>query len=109
MLRTLRIIGDIAIHYIGVEPQKVINIYNKNLIMNETCIKSEIYRYICQPGQALCYKLGDNVIRHIVDKIPIENHDKFYSDFITGGMLPLDLLCQKYNINPVDIFWFNKI
>ena len=78
--------------------------FKKNLIMNESNIKSEVYRYVCLPGQALCYKMGDNVIRHIVEKIPEQEHDKFYLDFITGGMLPLDLLCEKYNINPKDIF-----
>ena len=80
MLRTLRIIADISIHYIGIEPSKVINMFKKNLIMNESNIKSEVYRYVCLPGQALCYKMGDNVIRHIVEK-NIVCHDAMTYDY----------------------------
>ena len=111
MLRTLRIIADIGIHYIGVEPELVINIFKRNLIMNEESIKSEVYRYVCLPGQALCYKFGDLIIRKIFMKkfnrttnLLADDTVEFYKDFITGGMLPLELLCKKYNIDINSLF-----
>jgi hypothetical protein len=111
MLRTLRIIADISIHYIGIEPEKIIDIFKKNLIMNEKSIRSEVYRYVCLPGQALCYKFGDLVIRKIfvnkfnrTDNLLADDTVKFYKEFIMGGMLPLELLCNKYNININNLF-----
>jgi len=111
MLRTLRIIADIGIHYIGIKPEKIINIFKKNLIMNEKSIKSEVYRYVCLPGQALCYKFGDLVIRKIFMKkfnrsnnLLADDTIDFYKEFITGGMLPLELLCKKHNIDTMNLF-----
>ena len=111
MLRTLRIIADISIHYLGVEPKRIIEIFKRNLIMNESSIKAEVYRYVSLPGQALCYKFGDLILRKIfmnkfnrTDNLLAEDTVEFYREFITGGMLPLDLLCQKYNININTLF-----
>ena len=68
MFRTLRVIADISIHYFGTDPETLIDFFIKYLPLSKDEIKSEIYRYVCMPGQALCYKLGYEIIKKIFIK-----------------------------------------
>jgi uncharacterized protein (DUF885 family) len=106
MLRTLRIIADIAIHIYGIDPEKLLNFFEKHLPMPKETIKSEIYRYVSLPGQALCYKIGDEIFKRLVFKEFNENinliDDKpieLYIKIIKDGTIPLELFAKKYNLN----------
>jgi uncharacterized protein (DUF885 family) len=74
--------------------------------MPEESIRSEIYRYVSLPGQALCYKIGDEMLKRLfINKFGrtenlIENENiKFYDELIRAGTIPLELLCKKYNVD----------
>ena len=58
-------------------------------------IESEIYRYVADPGQALAYKIGELTILNLKKKY---NGDikKFHRLILENGVLPLDILIQKF-------------
>ena len=106
MMRTLRIIADVSIHYYCIEPEELLQFFKKYLPMPEESIRSEIYRYVSLPGQALCYKIGDEILKRLfVKKFGrannlIENENiKLYDELIRGGTMPLEILCKKYDID----------
>jgi hypothetical protein len=108
MFRTLRIIADISIHLYGIDPEEIITFFANNLPMPIESIRSEIYRYVSLPGQALCYKIGDELIKRLfVDKFNRTNKllqddaIKLYNEIIKDGTMPLDVFVKKYNINSI--------
>jgi hypothetical protein len=105
MFRTLRIIADISIHYYGKDPKDLIELFSKYLPMSDDEIKSEIYRYVCLPGQALCYKLGYETIKKIYikkfnryNKLLNDDALDLYKELISSETIALDLLYKKYNL-----------
>jgi len=111
MLRSLRIVADIAIHYYGIDPEDIIKLYHNYLPVNENSIRTEVYRYVCQPGQALSYKIGDLIFKKIFatkfnrkDRLLDADAIEFYKEIITSGAIPLELLCKKYNIDTSLLF-----
>jgi uncharacterized protein (DUF885 family) len=106
MMRTLRIIADISIHYYCIEPEDILQFFKKYLPMPEESIRSEIYRYVSLPGQALCYKIGDEILKRLFVKkfgrtnnLIEDENIKFYDELIRGGTIPLELLCKKYGVD----------
>jgi hypothetical protein len=106
MLRTLRIIADISIHYYGIEPSEIIDFFKKYLPLHEKSIESEIYRYVCLPGQALCYKIGNEMIKRLFmkkfnrkNKLLDDDAIQLYKELIVNKTMPLELFCRKYEIN----------
>lgn len=73
IFRTLRIIVDIRIHYRGYEPDKIYEYMQNYLSFGKTEIMTEIYRYVCRPGQAVSYKIGSHVFSKILEKIILKN------------------------------------
>jgi hypothetical protein len=106
LLRTLRIIADISIHYYGMDPKEVMDFFQRYLPMPKESIESEIYRYVSIPGQALCYKLGDEIIRRMfinnferTDKLLDDDAIDFYDKLIRDGLMPLEILCNKHDVS----------
>jgi uncharacterized protein (DUF885 family) len=64
------------------------------LAMQESEIISEINRYICIPGQALCYKIGELTILNLRTKFLKYNKNlkEFHDKILENGVLPLDIL-----------------
>jgi len=111
LLRSLRIIADISIHYYGVSPEDIIDLFKTYLPMNEKRIETEVYRYVSLPGQALGYKLGDYVFKAIfykkfkrLDNLLGDDAIELYKELIISGSIPLELLCKKYNIDIMNLF-----
>jgi hypothetical protein len=105
MMRTLRIIADTSIHYYCIEPEELLQFFKKYLPMPEESIRSEIYRYVSLPGQALCYKIGDEILKRLFVKkfgrsenLIEDENIKFYDELIRNGTMPLELLCKKYDV-----------
>lgn len=109
IFRTLRIIIDIGIHYHGKTPNKMIEFMENNLSMAPEEIVNEIYRYICYPGQAVAYKVGEHVFKKILEKKNIKNmlEDNaldLYKKLIVDGPKPLKFICKDYNIDKNNLF-----
>lgn len=109
IFRTLRIIIDIGIHYHGKTPDKMIKFMENNLTMSHEEIVNEIYRYVCNPGQAVAYKVGDYIFKKIVEKNNIKNlleprGLELYKKIITDGHKPLKFICNDYDIDIDKLF-----
>lgn len=93
--RSVRLVIDTGIHYYGWSYDKCFN-YMKKLLPNEdTEIKNEIYRYICDPGQALCYKIGELKLLELRNKYfksYKEDYKSFHKLIMDIGPFPLDIL-----------------
>jgi hypothetical protein len=61
MLRTLRIVVDIRLNAMSYPVEEIISYISENLSYGLDTIKSEVYRYIVFPGQALSYRIGYEV------------------------------------------------
>ena len=98
MLRVLRIIVDIDIHYRGQSPTEIIKFMKKYLAIPEGVIIAETYRYYAIPGQALCYRLGSHVISKLFifsDRFHPENIDKCKELILNGPKLLKNMLNNK--------------
>jgi uncharacterized protein (DUF885 family) len=95
MFRSVRLIVDTGIHYYNWTYDKCFDIFKKYTSLPNSEIESEIYRYVADPGQALAYKIGELTILNLKKKY---NGDikKFHRLILENGVLPLDILIQKF-------------
>jgi hypothetical protein len=106
MLRTLRIMADIDIHYFGKSPEQVIKYMSKYLALDISIITSEVYRYIALPAQAISYKIGEMAFMGIYceltkkNKLKIDDKLMFkeYIKILKNGILSLDDLLLLYDL-----------
>jgi len=104
IFRTLRVIVDIDLHYYGKSPNEMIKFMKNYLTMSDNEITSEVYRYVCDPGQAVAYKIGEHVFKKILEKNKICNlldpkALELYKKIILDGPKPLKFICKDYNID----------
>lgn len=94
LFRAVRLVVDTGIHYYGWSYSKSIKYMKNYLAMQESEIISEINRYICIPGQALCYKIGELTILNLRTKFLKYNKNlkEFHDKILENGVLPLDIL-----------------
>jgi len=109
MLRTLRVVVDIRIHYKGFTVDEIYNYMKNYLSISESKLKIEIYRYVCRPGQAISYKVGSQIYETILRKNNIKYYldpkaIEIYKEIIKCGPMPLKYLVKKYNIDIDDVF-----
>ena len=81
ILRKIRLVADTGINYYNWSYKKTFNFMKKYFPNNTTDIINEIDRYICDPGQALCYVIGKLEIIKMRDKYLRENKTKTIKDF----------------------------
>jgi uncharacterized protein (DUF885 family) len=81
MLRKIRLVADTGINYYGWTYKKTFNFMKKYLLNKTKDIINEIDRYICDPGQALCYVIGKLEIIKMRDKYLKKNKTKTIKDF----------------------------
>jgi len=72
LLRILRIIADIDIHYKGKSPTEVIEKMSSYLALDKLMIIQEVYRYLALPAQAISYKIGESIFMGIYYKLKKE-------------------------------------
>ena len=88
ILRSVRLMIDTGIHYYGWSFDKALETMNKYIKNSITENKSELYRYIADPGQALGYYLGKLQIKN---KINTNNNIKvFHKKYFELGPMPMD-------------------
>lgn len=81
VLRKIRLVADTGINYYGWTYKKTFNFMKKYLSKKTKDIINEIDRYICDPGQALCYVIGKLEIIKMRDKYLKKNKTKSMKDF----------------------------
>jgi len=97
--RSLRLIIDTGIHYYKWNFDKCFTYMKKYLkYYPDEYIKDQILRYSCIPGQALTYKIGEQVILHLKKDFLKKNNNikSFHKIILDIGPCPLDLLIKRF-------------
>ena len=98
--RSIRLVIDTGIHYYGWSYEKSYQYMKKYLPFDNETIKNEIYRYISDPGQAICYKIGEQFIIDLRKKYFKKHKDdykNFHKLFLEIGPCPLHMVEEKFN------------
>jgi uncharacterized protein (DUF885 family) len=95
--RAMRLVLDTGIHTKGWTRQQAIEYCRANSAKTEREIENEVDRYIVQPGQVPCYKIGELKIRELrryAEKTLGAQFDvrAFHDELLGVGQLPLDVL-----------------
>jgi uncharacterized protein (DUF885 family) len=100
MHRAIRLVLETGIHTMGWTREQAIDYSFDNEADSKDNIAVEVERYIANPGQALCYKIGQLKIRELRTKAEQALGAKFsvkefHNQVLNSGSLPLVLLEQK--------------
>lgn len=98
MFRALRLVVDTGIHYYGWSHKKALNYMLKYSSLERSELDTEVERYICWPGQALAYKIGQMFISDLKTeymKKPGADIKDFHEKVLENGVLPLGLLGEQ--------------
>lgn len=95
MFRAVRLVVDTGLHYYGWTFDQAVNYMVKYLpAMTFSEIVTEVERYACMPGQAVCYKIGELTIKELRRKWKGDIRD-FHQYILEGGILPLEIVKEK--------------
>jgi uncharacterized protein (DUF885 family) len=103
MFRAVRLVVDSGIHYYNWTYHEAVDYMVKHVAISKSEIETEVQRYICLPGQALCYKVGERKIMSMKQKyIAVfgsgdTNIKQFHKLILEDGIIPLSLLEAKMN------------
>ena len=100
--RSLRLIIDTGIHYFNWSYQKCFDYMKKYLkYYPDDYIRDQILRYSSNPGQALTYVTGREVILHLKKDFLKKNKDikTFHKIILDIGPCQLDLLIKRFYEN----------
>lgn len=97
MHRAIRLVVDAGMHSQGWTREQAIQYSKDHEAASEQNIISEIERYMANPGQALCYKIGQLKILSLRAKAEKELGEKFdikefHNQVLDSGSLPLSTL-----------------
>jgi Uncharacterized protein conserved in bacteria len=100
MWRAIRLVVDTGLHAKGWTEQQAIDYFRANSSVPDAAIKSEVQRYLVNPGQATAYKIGMIKIQQLRRKAETELGDRFdirgfHDAVLGGGAMPLDLLERR--------------
>ncbi|MGH8102090.1 MAG: DUF885 family protein [Chthoniobacterales bacterium] len=102
LFRAVRLVVDTGIHAKHWTREQAIAYMRDKTGMGEKEIKSEIERYIVNPGQACAYKVGMLKIQELRSRAQQELGDKFdqrefHDTVLKNGALPLEILEEQVN------------
>ncbi|WP_343064773.1 DUF885 domain-containing protein [Marilutibacter spongiae] len=100
MWRAIRLVVDTGLHAKGWTEQQAYDYFRANSSVPDAAIRSEIRRYLVNPGQATAYKIGMIKIQDLRRKAESELGDGFdirgfHDAVLGGGAMPLDLLEKR--------------
>jgi len=104
ILRTLRIVVDIGLNFVGLTIEDCKEFMKKYVTFDDKIIESELFRYITIPGQALCYKIGCEIFRKIQKKYNKDDYMELYKKIIYGKEKSLECLLRENNLSFEDVF-----
>ena len=98
--RAIRLVLDTGLHAKGWTEEQSVQYMHDNVPLADAQIRSEIRRYIVQPGVASSYKIGMRRILELRQKAKTQLGDRFdirefHDTVLGGGALPLDLLDRR--------------
>jgi uncharacterized protein (DUF885 family) len=98
--RAIRLVVDTGIHAKGWTQQQAEAYFLANSPQPAQAVKSEIERYILQPGQATSYKIGMIAIQQLRDEAKAAlgakfDYRTFHDTVLGGGALPIPVLQAK--------------
>lgn len=100
MFRAVRCVVDTGIHYYGWSYDKAFEYMKQYIAMKDSEIETELYRYICIPGQATSYKVGEQFFLRQRQRY-LRAHPGKIKDFhqlvLENGVLPFDVLEKIIN------------
>ena len=102
LFRAVRLVVDTGIHAKHWTREQAITYMRDKTGMGEKEIKSEIERYIVNPGQACAYKVGMMKIQELRSRAQQELGDnfdqrEFHDTVLKNGSLPLEILEEQIN------------
>jgi len=98
--RAIRLVVDTGLHSKGWTEEQAVAYFLENSSIPEAAVRSEVRRYLVNPGQATSYKIGMIKILELRARAKEQLGDKFdiraFHDVILGGgALPLGILEQR--------------
>lgn len=102
LFRAVRLVVDTGIHAKHWTREQAIAYMRDKTAMGEKEVKSEIERYIVNPGQACAYKVGMLKIQELRARAQQELGEKFdqrefHDTVLKNGSLPLEILEEQIN------------
>src|ERR1700704_58160 len=102
LFRAVRLVVDTGIHAKRWTREQAITYMREKTGMGEKEVRSEIERYIVNPGQACAYKIGMLKIQELRTRTQQELGDKFdqrefHDTLLKNGSLPLEILEEQVN------------
>ncbi|WP_421567231.1 DUF885 domain-containing protein [Stenotrophomonas sp. PD6] len=99
MFRSVRLVLDTGLHRKRWTPEQAIAYMQEKTGMKESEVRTEVNRYLVQPGQASSYKMGQLRLLALREKARRELGDRFdiraFHDLILGnGALPMTVVEQ---------------
>ncbi len=98
--RAVRLVTDTGLHAKKWTREQAMQYFRENCLLSERDIQKEVERYICWPGQATSYKVGELKIRELrarAEKAQGGRFDirVFHDVILRDGALPLDVLDEQ--------------
>jgi uncharacterized protein (DUF885 family) len=102
LFRAVRLVVDTGIHAKHWTREQAIAYMREKTGMGEKEVRSEIERYIVNPGQACAYKIGMLKIQELRTRAQQQLGDKFdqrefHDTLLKNGSLPLEILEEQVN------------
>jgi uncharacterized protein (DUF885 family) len=97
--RAVRLVIDTAIHYFKWSYDRCFKYMKKYLLFDDNYIHNELIRYICDPGQAVAYKIGELTIlklREIYFEKYNNDYIGFHAKIMRFGPCSLDELIKNF-------------
>ena len=94
LVRSVRVVLDVGIHYYGWSMEKAIEFWNENIKGQGDIAYREITRAIYWPGQSLAYKIGAMKIEEFKTRLHVTDTTikKFHSVFLSFSTEPLEVI-----------------
>ena len=94
LVRSVRVVLDVGIHYHGWSMEKAIEFWNENIKGQGDIAYREITRAIYWPGQSLAYKIGAMKIEEFKNRLHVTNTTikKFHTVFLGFSTEPLEVI-----------------
>ena len=94
LVRSLRLMVDVGIHYYGWSGEKALAFWNENIKGQDDIAYREVTRVIYWPGQSLAYKIGAMKIEEFKTRLHVTDTTlkKFHSVFLSFSAEPLEVI-----------------